>query len=132
MRQAILIAAAVIFAASSARAQATFKDQAEHDAAQAQFDAYGKAAGDEFEAAQADIASGNSALEDNKDAGQACDYLRSARQHYLNAFDYADAAKDMLVKHNDDPAKVQGLIDMLTTALARLNPNLHTCEDGGY
>ncbi len=109
-----------------------FKDQAEHDQAQAQFDAYGQSANDEYNAAQADIASGNSALHDNNDPGQACDDLRSARQHYLNAFDAADAARDLLVKYNDDPAKAQGMIDMLTTALARLNPNLQACEDASY
>ncbi len=109
-----------------------FKDQAEADAAQAQFDAYGKSASDEYDAAQADIARGNSALKDNNDPSQACDYVRSARQHYLNAFDAADAAKDLLVKYNDDPAKAQGMIDMLTTALAQLNPNVQACEDAGY
>ncbi len=133
MRQAIVIVATIILAAaSSAPAQSTFKDQAEHDAAQAQFDAYGQAAKDEYDAAQADIASGVSALKDNNDPEQACDYVRSARQHYLNALDNADAAKDLLVKYNDDPAKAQGMIDMLTIALAQLNPNFHTCEDSGY
>lgn len=109
-----------------------FKDAAERDQAQAQFDAYGKAASDEYDAAQADIAAGNSALHDNNDPGTACDDMRSARQHYMNAFDSADAAKDLLVKYNDDPAKAQGMIDLLTTALARLNPNLQACEDAAY
>lgn len=133
MRPFVTTVLLVLFAAASAHAQTstTFKDQAELDAAQAQFNAYGQAAGDEFDAAQADTANGMSALRDNNDAEQACDYIRSARQHYLKAFDYADAARDLIIKYNDDPAKVQGMIDKLTTALAQLNESLHACEDAG-